>query len=127
LADAIRAANGKTSVLTFPEGFINQLENLSSLPQNEILTPDLPNFQRIYLVDRQDLLEIANIIREKNSMSGTNYLKFLEDFVNNITNVDNSKIIGELIVNTVTPMGSYIEISFDSSNIQQIGKRWATL
>jgi hypothetical protein len=24
-------------------------------------------------------------------------------------------------------MGSYIEISFDSSNIQQIGKRWATL
>jgi transcription elongation factor GreA-like protein len=79
------------------------------------------------LVDRQDLLEIANIIREKNSMSETNYLKFLEDFVNNITNVDNSKIIGELIVNTVTPMGSYIEISFDSSNIQQIGKRWATL
>lgn len=86
LADAIRAEGNTSALLTYPNGFVSAINNLSGVHTDNIPANWPKDFNNIYWTTNEELQSIADAIRIKTNTSET--LTYLEDFINNLTIVN---------------------------------------
>lgn len=86
LADAIRAEGNTSALLTYPNGFVSAINNLSGVHTDNIPANWPKDFNNIYWTTSEELQSIADAIRIKTNTSET--LTYLEDFINSLTIVN---------------------------------------